>query len=225
MITEPITVEIVPMRRRHLRSVLRIEEQVYPRPWSSSLFLSELALRSSREAFASGPSVAAVGGAFVAAWGENGCFFTCGGVYARLFDALGPASGETVVQVDYADPGNVRVAELGGGEMVIAWDDFGGYYDHVAPPHVDLYGLGPRVPALVISPWAKRGYIEHRTLEFSSVLKMIERIFDLPTLSDRDARANDMLDAFDFDQEVRDPLILQPRSCPVMPPPGESDGH
>ena len=48
MITEPITVEIVPMRRRHLRSVLRIEEQVYPRPWSSSLFLSELALRSSR---------------------------------------------------------------------------------------------------------------------------------------------------------------------------------
>ena len=48
MIAEPITVEIVPMRRRHLRSVLRIEEQVYPRPWTSSLFLSELALRSSR---------------------------------------------------------------------------------------------------------------------------------------------------------------------------------
>jgi [ribosomal protein S18]-alanine N-acetyltransferase len=48
VITEPLTVEITPMRRRHLRSVLRIEEQVYPRPWSSSLFLSELALRSSR---------------------------------------------------------------------------------------------------------------------------------------------------------------------------------
>jgi [ribosomal protein S18]-alanine N-acetyltransferase len=48
MITEPITVDVIPMRRRHLRSVLRIEEQVYPRPWSSSLFLSELALRSSR---------------------------------------------------------------------------------------------------------------------------------------------------------------------------------
>jgi phospholipase C len=109
--------------------------------------------------------------------------------------------------------------------VVVAWDDFGGYYDHVPPPHVDLYGLGPRVPALVISPWAKRGYIEHRTLEFSSVLKMIERIFDLPTLSSRDAMANDMLDAFDFDQEPRDPLILSPRSCPVMPPPGESDGH
>ena len=48
MITEPLTVHVTPMRRRHLRSVLRIEEQVYPRPWSSSLFLSELALRSSR---------------------------------------------------------------------------------------------------------------------------------------------------------------------------------
>jgi len=48
VIAEPITVEIVPMRRRHLRSVLKIEEQVYPRPWTSSLFLSELALRSSR---------------------------------------------------------------------------------------------------------------------------------------------------------------------------------
>jgi [ribosomal protein S18]-alanine N-acetyltransferase len=48
VITEPITVELASMRRRHLRSVLRIEEEVYPRPWSSSLFLSELALRSSR---------------------------------------------------------------------------------------------------------------------------------------------------------------------------------
>ncbi len=51
MITEPLTVHIAPMRRRHLRSVLRIEEQVYPRPWSHSLFLSELALRTTRAYF------------------------------------------------------------------------------------------------------------------------------------------------------------------------------
>lgn len=51
MITEPLTVEITPMRRRHVRSVLRIEEQVYPRPWTSSLFLSELALRTTRAYF------------------------------------------------------------------------------------------------------------------------------------------------------------------------------
>ena len=51
MITEPLTVEIAPMRRRHVRSVLRIEQQVYPRPWSHSLFLSELALRATRSYF------------------------------------------------------------------------------------------------------------------------------------------------------------------------------
>ena len=51
MITEPVTVVITPMRRRHVRSVLRIEEQVYPRPWTSSLFLSELALRTTRAYF------------------------------------------------------------------------------------------------------------------------------------------------------------------------------
>ncbi len=51
MITEPVTVVISPMRRRHVRSVLRIEEQVYPRPWTSALFLSELALRSTRAYF------------------------------------------------------------------------------------------------------------------------------------------------------------------------------
>lgn len=51
MITEPITVHVVPMKRRHVRSVVRIEEQVYPRPWSNALFLSELALRTTRSYF------------------------------------------------------------------------------------------------------------------------------------------------------------------------------
>ena len=97
--------------------------------------------------------------------------------------------------------------------VVLTWDDFGGFYDHVPPPHLDLYGLGPRVPAIVISPWTKPGYIEHRTLEFSSVLKMIETIFDLPSLTARDARADDMLDMFDFTQSPNPPLILHQRTC------------
>jgi phospholipase C len=97
--------------------------------------------------------------------------------------------------------------------VILTWDDFGGFYDHVPPPHVDLYGLGPRVPAIFISPWAKPGHIEHRTLEFSSVLKMIEVIHDLPSLGPRDRRANDMLDAFDFEQDPLPPLILEPREC------------
>jgi phospholipase C len=98
--------------------------------------------------------------------------------------------------------------------VVLTWDDFGGFYDHVAPPHVDLYGLGPRVPAIVISPWAKPGYIDSRTYEFSSVLKFIETVFDLPALTERDRRSSDMLDAFDFLQPPLDPLILEPRECP-----------
>jgi phospholipase C len=97
--------------------------------------------------------------------------------------------------------------------VVVTWDDFGGFYDHVPPPHVDLYGLGPRVPALIISPWAKRGYIEKRTLEFSSVLKLIETVFDLPSMTSRDRRANDMLDVFSFRGAPRPPLILPARAC------------
>jgi phospholipase C len=99
--------------------------------------------------------------------------------------------------------------------VVLTWDDFGGFYDHVAPPHLDLYGLGPRVPALVISPWTRPGYIDSRTYEFSSVLRFIERVFDLPALTERDRRANDMLDAFDFEQDPIEPLILEPRECPA----------
>ena len=97
--------------------------------------------------------------------------------------------------------------------VVLTWDDFGGFYDHVPPPHVDLYGLGPRVPAILISPWAKPGHIEHTTLEFSSVLKLIERIFRLPALGPRDRAADDMLSAFDFEQRPNPPLILRPRDC------------
>jgi phospholipase C len=98
--------------------------------------------------------------------------------------------------------------------VVLTWDDFGGFYDHVAPPHVDLYGLGPRVPAIVISPWARPGYVDSRTYEFSSVLKLIETIWGLPAMTERDRRASNMLDAFDFTQEPLEPLILEERECP-----------
>ena len=101
--------------------------------------------------------------------------------------------------------------------VIMTWDDFGGFYDHVSPPHVDLYGLGPRVPAIVISPYARAGAIDHTTYEFASVLRFIETIFDLPPLTSRDANAGDMLDAFDFSQPPLDPLVLQPRTCPAAP--------
>ena len=73
--------------------------------------------------------------------------------------------------------------------IIVTWDDFGGFYDHVAPPQVDKYGYGPRVPALVISPWAKPGYISHVHYDFTSPLKLIEDHFGLKPLADRDRAA------------------------------------
>jgi phospholipase C len=84
---------------------------------------------------------------------------------------------------------------------------------------VDTYGLGPRVPAIVISPYAKRGAIDSDPMEFASVLRFIEQVFELPSLNERDANADDMLDAFDFSQEPRPPLLLETRTCPEGPPP------
>jgi phospholipase C len=112
--------------------------------------------------------------------------------------------------------------------IVITWDDFGGFYDHVPPPHVDMYGLGPRVPALIISPYAKRGYVDHTPYEFASVLRFIETVFDVPPLTSRDANASDMLDAFDFSQKPIAPLILPQEDCRTIralgPPPPSGTG-
>ncbi len=100
--------------------------------------------------------------------------------------------------------------------IFLTWDDFGGFYDHVPPPREDIYGLGPRVPLLIISPYARQGYISHTQYEASSVLKFIEERFGLPSLNGRDVNANDMLDAFDFTQTPLPPLILQQRTCPSL---------
>jgi phospholipase C len=97
--------------------------------------------------------------------------------------------------------------------LVLTWDDFGGFYDHVPPPHLDLYGLGPRVPTIIISPWARPGFIDHELMEFASVLRFIETLFGLQSLTERDRDAGDMLEAFDFRQEPIPPLILEPRDC------------
>ncbi|HLZ59363.1 MAG TPA: alkaline phosphatase family protein [Ktedonosporobacter sp.] len=99
--------------------------------------------------------------------------------------------------------------------VFLTWDDFGGFYDHVAPQQIDNYGLGFRVPLLVISPYARRGYIDHTQYEFSSMLRFAEQTLDLPTMSARDKGANDMMGAFDFGQSPRAPLLMKQRSCNV----------
>lgn len=99
--------------------------------------------------------------------------------------------------------------------IFLTWDDPGGFYDHVPPPYEDQFGLGQRVPLLIISPYVKAGYISHTQYEAASVLKFIEERFGLAPLTERDANANDTLDSFDFSQTPLPPLILSTRSCPV----------
>lgn len=98
--------------------------------------------------------------------------------------------------------------------IFLTWDDFGGFYDPVYPPQPDYYGLGPRVPMIIISPFAKSGHVIHTQYEFSSVLKFIERRFNLTNLSQRDANAANMTDAFNFTQTPLPPLVLNQRTCP-----------
>ncbi|MDO8589252.1 MAG: alkaline phosphatase family protein [Armatimonadota bacterium] len=96
--------------------------------------------------------------------------------------------------------------------IFLTWDDYGGFYDHVPPPVLDQFGLGPRVPLLVISPYAKPGFVSHSQYEFSSVLRFIETIFGLPALGPRDSIANDMTDSFDFSRNPQPPLSIDPGS-------------
>jgi phospholipase C len=102
--------------------------------------------------------------------------------------------------------------------IFLTWDDFGGFYDHVAPPTVDKFGYGPRVPLLIISPYARSGQVVKTNFEFASVLKFIEKRFNLPPLTERDAGANDMTDAFNFFQRPLPPVILSERACPLIAP-------
>ena len=92
--------------------------------------------------------------------------------------------------------------------IFVTWDDYGGFYDHVYPPAVDTYGYGPRVPALVISPYALAGQVVHTTFDFTSPLRLIEMCFGLPALTDRDRHASPMLDCFDFSQKPLPPTVI-----------------
>ncbi len=84
--------------------------------------------------------------------------------------------------------------------LIVVWDDWGGWYDHVAPPQLDAMGLGFRVPMIVISPYARRGYVSHHRHEFGSILKFTEEVFGLPAIGTTDTRADDLSDCFDFAQ-------------------------
>jgi phospholipase C len=114
--------------------------------------------------------------------------------------------------------------------IFLAWDDWGGFYDHVVPPHVDENGYGLRVPGLVISPYAKKGFIDHQTLSFDAYVKFIEDDFlggqrldpvndsrpdPRPDVRENTALLGNLQNDFDFNQPPRPPLIL-----PDNPKPG-----
>jgi len=98
---------------------------------------------------------------------------------------------------------------------VVAWDDWGGFYDHLAPPKLGSGGYGPRVPLLVISPYARAGYVSHTVYSLESVLKTAEDLWGLAPLTANDRQANDLLDNLDFAQRPLPPLLLRPRTCPA----------
>jgi phospholipase C len=82
--------------------------------------------------------------------------------------------------------------------ILITWDDWGGWYDHVAPSIINSYEYGFRVPLIVVSPFAKQAYVSHVTHDFGSILKFIEEVYHLHSLGYADALADDLSDCFDF---------------------------
>jgi phospholipase C len=98
------------------------------------------------------------------------------------------------------------------------YDEWGGWYDHVPPPAVDAYGYGLRSPALLVSPYARSGHVDHTTLDFTSELKFIENNWGLAPLAARDAAANDITSAFDFSTGPRPAVLLGDSRTPTELP-------
>ncbi len=105
---------------------------------------------------------------------------------------------------------------------MLTYDEGGSWYDHVAPPQVDVYGDGFRVPALLVSPFARQGYIDHTQLDHTSSLKFIEDNWGVAPLTRRDAGANDFLSAFDFSVSAREPAFIPFTNVAVNPAPQPS---
>ena len=114
--------------------------------------------------------------------------------------------------------------------IFISHDDWGGFYDHVNPPQVDALGYGLRVASVMVSPYAKQGYIDHQTLSFDAYLKFIEDDFlgglrldpatdgrpdPRPDVREEQSILGNLLSEFDFTQTPRPPMLL-----PLYPPPG-----
>jgi phospholipase C len=141
----------------------------------------------------------------------------------------------------------MRSSEWSSSAIFLAWDDWGGFYDHVAPPTIDVNGLGLRVPGIVISPYAKQGDVDHQVYSFDSYLRFIEDDFlggsrldpktdgrpdPRPDVREASSVLGDLANDFDFSRPASGPFILPqhptrdtttgPTSS--SPPPGTTPG-
>jgi trimeric autotransporter adhesin len=121
-------------------------------------------------------------------------------------DGSGPSWVASVVNAIGTSPYWANTA------IFITWDDWGGWYDHVAPAIINSYEYGFRVPLIVVSPYAKPAYISHVTHDFGSILKFIEKTYNLPSLGYADTLADDLSDCFNFGQT---PLSFLQLSAPL----------
>jgi phospholipase C len=107
--------------------------------------------------------------------------------------------------------------------IFLSWDDWGGFYDHIVPPTVDKAGYGIRVPAVTMSPWVKKGTIDHQVLSHDAYLKFIEDVFlgsqrldpktdgrpdSRPDVRENASQLGDLMSDFDFTQQPLPPLVL-----------------
>lgn len=128
--------------------------------------------------------------------------------------------------------------------IILAWDDWGGFYDNVVPPTVDANGYGIRVPSMVISPYARKGYIDHQVLSFDAYAKFIEDDFmngqrldpktdgrpdPRPDVRENEPILGNLANDFDFSQPPRPPMLLptnpktdlvEPKKVPIPTPTG-----
>ncbi len=109
--------------------------------------------------------------------------------------------------------------------IVLTWDDFGGFYDHVAPPVESQYLLGPRVPTIVISPYAKTSFVDHTQYDFRSILKFLEDNFHLPQTMNYDRTVSSIGNMLNLGQKPTQPLLLQQRTCSNGPTTSSGGPH
>jgi phospholipase C len=136
--------------------------------------------------------------------------------------AANPCAGENFT-VDIVNAA-MKLPEWNEMAIVVTWDDWGGFYDHVAPPvkkcaNGQIFQNGFRLPAIIISPYAKKGFVLSSPAEQASIPRLVEELWGMPFMTTRDPHARDghagsLMAAFDVQQAPRAPLMLTTRTCP-----------